>query len=208
MVPKDRSKSRGVWENNWALWHHQMPQKFLNEIDFQANSERQFYRSDKCKCALETLHLRTECHFNTGYTKGPLRYHPEIPQKNPAKLFSNRIIKFEMLQKFMADTKNLCIFTGRENQICSSKTQSVSAKAWCSPVRAQGDVEQTEKHCSYYGCQQRSHPGAKLAEVTVLHNGDQNRATHKHGVLQQRERARVSFFVLTGALPHINASVN
>lgn len=99
-------------------------------------------------------------------------------------------------------------FTGRENQICPPKTQPVSDKVWCSPVWTQGDVEQNEKHCSYYGCQERSHPGAKLAEVTILHNGDQNRATHKHGVLQQRERAQVSFFLLTTALLHINAGVN
>lgn len=83
-----------------------------------------------------------------------------------------------------------------ENPKSAHLKQPVSAKAWCSPVWTQGDVEQNEQHCSYYGCQQRPHPGAKLAEVTVLHNGDQNGTAHEHGILQQRERAGVSFFVL------------
>lgn len=83
-------------------------------------------------------------------------------------------------------------FTAGENQSCSSKPRSLSAKVRCSPVWTQGDVEQDEQHCSHHGRQQRSHPGAQLAEVTVLHNGDQNRATHEHGVLQQRERVELA----------------
>lgn len=98
------------------------------------------------------------------------------------------------------------LISGRETQI--PHPECCKGWLWCSPVRTQGDVEQNEKHCSYYGCQQRSHPGAKLAEVAVLHNGDQNGTAHKHGVLQQRERARVSFVLLTAALLHISTSVS
>lgn len=71
MVPKGKNKSRGVWGNNWALWHNQMPQKFLNKIDFQTNSERQFYGSGKNKCALETHQLRTVSFQNILQERAP-----------------------------------------------------------------------------------------------------------------------------------------
>lgn len=90
----------------------------------------------------------------------------------------------------MADSKILCIsplFPWGEAQICSP-----AAAGRGSPGGAQGDVEQDEQHCSHHGCQQGSHPGAELAEVTVLHNGDENGTTHEHGVLQQRERGELT----------------
>lgn len=124
-------------------------------------------------------------------------------QKN-ADLSLDQLITFETPETVMADTNMhayiLCLISGRETQIPPPEHRG--RWVWCSPVWTQGDVEQNEQHCSYYGCQHRSHPGAKLAEVAVLHNGDQNGTTHKHGVLQQRERARVSFVVLTAALLH------
>lgn len=42
VVPKGKNKSRGVVGSSWALWHHQIPGKFLNKIDFQTSGERQF----------------------------------------------------------------------------------------------------------------------------------------------------------------------
>lgn len=42
VVPKGKNKSRGVLGSSWALWHHQIPGKFLHKIDFQTSGERQF----------------------------------------------------------------------------------------------------------------------------------------------------------------------
>lgn len=90
-----------------------------------------------------------------------------------------------MLEKVTADSKILC---SSPSFPWESPAVLPCSPEGGSPGGAQGDVEQDEQHCSHHGCQQGSHPGAELAEVTVLHNGDENGTTHEHGVLQQRER--------------------
>ena len=135
MVRKGRNQSRGVLGNNWALWYHQMPQKFLNKIDFQTNGETQFYGLDKNKCALETHQLRTERHFKTDYRKGPLRYRPEILQKKKKKKKQNssqiKLLSLRCCSNSWQIPKPHASdphFAGEENQICSSNARSMSAK--------------------------------------------------------------------------------
>lgn len=52
------------------------------------------------------------------------------------------------------------------------------------PVWAEGDVEQQQgpgpDDCGQGG----PHPGAELAEVTVVHHGDQDSRAREHGGLQ------------------------
>ena len=54
------------------------------------------------------------------------------------------------------------------------------------PVLTQGDVEQKQQPSPHDGGKGGPHPGAELAEVTVVHNGHQHRRASEHGDLQEK----------------------
>lgn len=54
------------------------------------------------------------------------------------------------------------------------------------PVLAQGDVEQKQWPSPHNGSEGGPHPGAELAEVTVVYNGHQHCRASEHGELQKK----------------------
>lgn len=64
--------------------------------------------------------------------------------------------------------------------------EGMSSECGHIPVLAQGDVEQKQRPSPHDGGEGGPHPGAKLAEVTVVHHGHQHRRAREHGGLQEK----------------------
>ena len=62
----------------------------------------------------------------------------------------------------------------------------------CSPRPAEGAVEQQQQCGSGGGGQERAHPEAELAEVTVLDDGQDGGTAEEHGHLHARETSPVN----------------
>lgn len=69
------------------------------------------------------------------------------------------------------------------------------------PVPAQGDVEQEQRPSPHDGGEGGPHPGAELAEVTVVHNSHQHSRAGECGELQEKTLLRQLSHLLHSLLP-------